>query len=217
MLGRTDPDTLLDRFPGPLTISVSIRKYLFALAMGGLFMALGIWFVSRPDAIAVTLKTSHGAVRGEGWLYLLILLRLARDMPQAIAEVGWFALISFGLADLFITGKLFLGVTGFWGLTLDGEGFTIIALKQNKRHLWVDVGDFESQERYRLGRRPMRFSKNFLVFNDYRAPKSPIKWLQRSGRNRALVENYEYSPEELAVFMSAWRERALEGRTKNKS
>ena len=164
------------------------------------------------------MNTSHGAVRGEGWLYLLTALRLARDLPQAIAELGWVTLIFFGLGALLITGKLLLSVTGFYGLTLDGEGFTVRGLKQNKRYLWVDVGDFDSLEISKLARRKlaMPYTKSLLVFNDYRAPESRIKWLQPSGRNRALAESYEYSADELAVVMSVWRERALEKCAKNK-
>ena len=56
----------------------------------------------------------------------------------------------------------------------------------------------------------MLFSKSCVIFNDYLAPQSPIKWLQLAGRNRALMESYVHSTEDLAMAMSAWRKRASE-------
>jgi hypothetical protein len=212
-VNKNEVDTLLDQFPGPLMIGVSIPKYLFVLAGAGVFVAMGIWFIQSAETISAALGTSHGAVRGEGFLRLLILLRMARDMPQAVAELGWVAFIFGGVGALFGTVRLMCGVTGLWGLTLDREGFIVRALKRNICHNWAEVGDFDSLELPRSTRRRMSLSKSCVVFNDYRAPESPIKWLRFAGRNRALIESYEYTAEVLAPAMSIWRERALEDRT----
>jgi hypothetical protein len=139
---------------------------------------------------------------------------MARDMPQAVAELGWFSLIFGGVATIFGIVKLMRGVTGSWGLILDREGFIVRSSKRSIRHSWADVGDFDSLELTGGARRilGMPLSKCCVVFNDYRAPESPIQWLRLAGRNRALTEYYEYHAEVLAPAMSIWREWALEDR-----
>jgi hypothetical protein len=208
---RGGPNALEDRFPGPVTIGVSIPKYLVLFAICGAFVAGAIAIIRSPEIFAANI---HGRFRGEGLLHLLVFSHVARDMPQAIAQVECFAAPFFGLGAFASLVKLLLSVTGSWGLTLDEEGFTETFLKGSKRYRWLDVGDFESRAvswtlRKRYG---IPLSKSCLIFNDYRAPDSPIKWLQLTGRNRALMEAYEYSAEDLAAAMSAWRKQALENR-----
>jgi len=202
-------EILVDRFPGPLTIGVSIPKYRTLLAVGCAFVALAVAIIHSPEAFV----PRHG--RGVGLLHLLVLSHLARDMTQALTQFAWIAAAFFGFGALATFFKLALSVTGWCGLTLDEEGFAVLALKGQKRHRWLDVGDFDSLTllkaiRQRYGILP----ESCLIFNDYRAPESSIKWLQLAGRNRALVEAYEYSAEDLAAVMSAWRKRALESRMK---
>jgi hypothetical protein len=207
---RGGPKALVDRFPGPVNIGVSIPKYLVLFAISCAFFAGAVAIIRSPETFAAD---SHGRFRGEGLLHLLVFSHIARDRSQALAQVGWIAAALFGLGAFAIIFKLILSVTGSWGLTLDEEGFTVIALKGNKRHRWLDVGDFDSLAASKIFRRyGIPFSKSCLVFNDYRAPDSPIKWLRLTGRNRALMEAYEYSGEDLALAMSAWRKQALENR-----
>jgi hypothetical protein len=218
-VSKNEVDALLNCFPGPLTIGLSIPKYLLVLAGAGVLVAMGIWFIQSAETLAAVLGARHGAVRGEGFLRLLILLRVARDMSQAVAELGWVTLI-FGIAGtLLVTAKLMCGVTGLWGLTLDREGFIVRTFKHNNRHGWEDVGDFDTLElRWSIRRiLGLPLSKSCVVFNDYQAPESPIKWLRLTGRNRALIESYEYSAETLALAMSLWRERALGDRASQDS
>jgi hypothetical protein len=205
-------DALLDHFPGPLRISVSIPRYLTLLALVGAIFAMGIFFISHPEKIAAALATSHGEVRGAGFLHLLVLLHAARDISQAVAELGWFAVIVLSFGVLGIVRKLIFCATGKWGLLLDTKGFVVLAPKRNTYHRWLDVGDFDSVELPRRIRRGHRWplSTRYVVFNDYEAPKSPLAWLQRTGHNRALLESYAYSANDLALAMSVWRERALE-------
>ena len=212
-ISKRATDRLLGHFPGPLMVGVSMRKYFFMLVGAGISVAAGIWFIQSQQALAALLLTPPRNPEVEGFLHLLIRLRVARDMPQAIAEIGWGTLIFGAIIASITTARLVCDLNGLWGLALDHEGFTVRVLRRISRHRWADVGDFSSLElsgtvRQRLG----LFSKGCVVFNDYRAPESPIDWLRQAGRNRALIESYEYPAEVLAPAMSIWREWALEDR-----
>lgn len=212
-ISKRATDRLLDHFPGPLMIGVSTRKYFLMLAVTGMSVAAGIWFIQSQQALAALLLTPPHNAKAEGFLRLLVWLRVARDMPQAFAEIGWGTLI-FGAIGASITiAALVCDLNGLWGLALDRGGFTVRVLRRASRYRWADVGDFSILElswaaRQRFG----FFSKRCVVFNDYRAPESPIEWLRQTGRNRALIESYEYPAEVLAPAMSIWREWALEDR-----
>lgn len=207
-------EILLDCFPGPLTIGVSIKKHLALLAMACGFVAVGIAFIRSPETFSASFATGHHApVRGEWFLRLLIVLHLARDMPQAFVVFGWIELSFFGLVGLVAILKLILSVSSLSGLTLEGDGFIVRAFtargKSNLRHRWLDVGDFDSMALPKTA--PIGYwVQRCVIFNDYQAPESPIEWLRLTGRNRALVEAYRCPAEDLAVLMSAWRSRAIE-------
>ena len=209
--GDSKIDTLLDHYPGPVMIGISITRYLLAVAGMGAFIAAGIWFIHSARTLAPVFNSPHAPFRGEGFLYLLITLRLARDMPQAISELGWFAIALFGFGALAGTLRLVSGVIGLSGLTLDKNGFIVKGLKRNIRHDWADVGDFDTMKLPKTVRRSP-LSRRCVTFNDYRAPETPIEWLRLTGRNRVLLESYEYPAEVLAPAMSIWRERALRDR-----
>jgi hypothetical protein len=118
---RGDPNALADRFPGPVTIGVSIPRYLVLFAICGAFAAEAIAIFLSPETFAVN---THGRFRGEGLLHLLVFLHVARDKPQAIAQFGCFAAALSGVGALAWLVKPLLSITGSWGLTLDEEGFT---------------------------------------------------------------------------------------------
>lgn len=210
-LRETEIDTLLDHFPGPLMIGASITRFLLIIASGGIFVAADIWFILRADTFAAILATRHAPFRGEGFLHLLILLGVARDMPQAIVELGWFALILGGVGVLGGTLTLMRGVTGVWGLTLDRDGFVAKSTKRSSRHDWADVGDFDTLKVPKTVRR-WPLARRCVMFNDYLAPESPVEWIRLTGRNRVLIGSYEYPAEVLATAMAIWRERALQDR-----
>jgi hypothetical protein len=200
-------DALLARYPGPVSIGPSVPKLLLALTIAGVFIAIAVAFIRFPEFFTASAGTSHGAVRGE-WLFrLLILLGVARDMREALAEFGWAMLAFFGIIGLAGIVKIVPGVAGLYGLTLDGEGFVVEGLWRSTYHRWSDVGDFESRELPRAG--SLGFGRERLVFNDYRAPKTPIEWLRLTGRNRALTERYQFPADDLAVLMSVWCEWAV--------
>jgi hypothetical protein len=217
-LNRGGPHVLADRFPGPVTIGVSIRKYLFLFAIGCAFVAGAIAIIRSSETLAASLASHHGPVRGRIFLHLLIILHLARNMAQAIAILGWVGLTLFGAGALFIILKLILSVWGSCGLTLDGDGFTSGAFtvrgKRNQRFRWLDIGDFDSLELSDTARKRYQVTR-CVIFNHYQAPESPIEWLRLTGRNRALVEAYQYPADDIAVLMSVWRRRALEASRDN--
>jgi hypothetical protein len=210
-LGDNEIDALLNHYPGPMMIGASITRYLLAIACSGIFVVAGIWLILFEDRFAAIIATHHAPFRGEGFLYLLILLRVAHDMPQAIMELGWFAVILGGVGVFGGTLTLMRGVTGVWGLTLDRDGFIAKSVKGSSRHNWADVGDFDTLEVPKIVRRRL-LARSCVMFNDYRAPESPTEWIRRAGRNRVLIGSYEYPAEVLAPAMSIWRERALRDR-----
>jgi hypothetical protein len=171
--------------------------------------AFGLFILRKRWRLCLVVLTLHSEVRG--FLQLLILLRVARDMPQALSEVGWFTIALFGFGALAVTRFILYGATGLLGLKLDKHGFIVKSLKRNIRHDWADVGDFDFLKVPNTVRR-WPLSRRCVMFNDYRSPESPIKWLRLNGRNRVLVESYEYPAEVLATVMSIWRERALRDR-----
>jgi hypothetical protein len=211
VLGKNRTDALLAQFPGPLTIGPSVPRHLLLLAFPGVFIAAGVAFILFAEPFAASLAHSHGAVRGEGLLRLLVIIGVARDMREALAEFGLVALAFGGIGSLAIVRKAVLGVMGLWGLTLDREGFLVKGLGRSNYHRWLDVGDFDSLELPWAASRRIVMRK-CLVFNDYRAPETPIDWLRLTGRNRALIERYECPVEDLAVLMSVWREWSVADR-----
>jgi hypothetical protein len=211
-LNRGGPHALADRFPGPVTIGVSIRKYLFLLATGCAFVAVAIAIIRSSETLAASLATTD-RVRGQIFLHLLIILHLAHNMAQAIAILGWVTLTLFGAGALFIILKLILSVWGSCGLTFDGDGFTSSAFtvrgKRNRRFRWLDIGDFDTLKLSDAARKRYQVTR-CVIFNHHQAPESPIEWLRPTGRNCALVEAYQYPADDIAVLMSVWRRRALE-------
>lgn len=189
-------------------VAASITRFLLIIASGGIFVAACICFILYADTFAALLAARHAPFRGVGFLHLLVLLRVAHDMPQAIVELGWFELILGGVGVFGGTLTLMRGVTGVWGLTLDRDGFTAKSLKRSSRHNWADVGDFDTVKVPKTVRR-WPLARRCVMFNDYRAPESPVEWIRLTGRNRVLIGSYEYPAAVLATAMAIWRERAL--------
>jgi hypothetical protein len=205
------PVALLDRFPGPVTIGVSIPKNLLFFVLSAPLLFGAILCISSSATLANGMM--HGHFRGQLLPRLLVLMHLARDTQQALAQIGWAVVVFIGIGSFRFIRKLALSVTGSWGLKLDQEGFNARTLRTNRRWLWRDVGDFDSVAVSSITRQQYRMMPNLrrcLIFNDYRGPDSPVEWLRATGRNRGLREGYEYSAEDLAVIMSAWRKKALE-------
>jgi hypothetical protein len=55
--GDSKIDTLLDHYPGPVMIGISITRYLLAVAGMGAFIAAGIWFIHSARTLAPVFYT----------------------------------------------------------------------------------------------------------------------------------------------------------------
>jgi hypothetical protein len=194
---REDQVTLLlGQFPGSQTLRRSLSKWLRLLAIGIVFVALGIVLIGTPETFS------------NGWLAnrfgtLFISLGLARETPEAVTEIGWVAVVFFGIGCFISIITLLPGAAG---LTLDKEGFVVRSLFRRRSYQWLDVGEFEVVEvKYGFG------SQKVVGFNDHLAAGSTMAAanLKLTGRNSALSDTYGLSVEDLARLMSLWRERAL--------
>jgi hypothetical protein len=132
VLVKNRADALLARFPGPLTIGLSVTKHVLLLTIAGVFIAAGVDFIRSPEVFAAPSPK-------DGIFRVLVWLHVACDMREAVAEFGWFVLVFFGASGLTITLKLVLGITGRCGLTLDREGFVVKSLRRSNFHRWIDV------------------------------------------------------------------------------
>jgi Bacterial PH domain len=115
MTERSMVDELLRRFPAPVILYPSKRRWLFMLVGNGAFVALGIWMISDPTSFDQT----HRAI------------------PPAL--IAWFGIAFFGLgliaSIVMLTPKLSY-------LRLDADRLTIRNLLRTSRMRWEDVDDF---------------------------------------------------------------------------
>jgi hypothetical protein len=184
---------LLDRFPGPLTLDPSRRKWLLVVAIGVVFI-LGAALLIRDPA-----GSSDTAV-GRGVGGIVVTLGLARDRAAATTAIGWIALVIFALAT--IVGLLNL-LPGAAGLTLGRDGFRTRNLFRRHDYKWADVSDIAGVRLPSLSR--------CVAFNDRLVQGSRLARtnVRLVGRNSALPDTYGLSVDDLAQLMSLWRERAL--------
>ncbi len=196
---REDPiAVLLDRFPGPQALQRSMSKWLRLLAIGIVFVALGIAFIHSPGTFSDTwVANGFGAV--------IIGLGLAHDTMQVVREVGWAAVVFFGIGCLVSVLTLIPGTSG---LTLGKEGFVIRNLFRRISYQWPNVGEFAVVTiKYGAG------SKKLVGFNDRLAATSTGAAInvKLTGRNSALPDTYNLSVKDLARLMTLWRERVVLG------
>ena len=196
---REDPiAVLLDRFPGPQTLQRSISKWLRLFAIGVGFVVISIAFIHSPGTFS-----DHWVANGFG--AVLIGLGLAHDTLQVVMEVGWVAVVFFGIGCLISILSLIPGASG---LTLGKEGFVIRNLFRRISYQWPNVGEFAVVTvKYGFG------SKKLVGFNDRLTATSTGAAInvKLTGRNSALPDTYSLSVEDLARLMSLWRERAVLG------
>jgi hypothetical protein len=175
-----------------------MSKWLRLLVIGIGFVALGISFIHSPGTFSDTwVANDFGAV--------IIGLGLAHDTMQVVREVGWAAVVFFGIGCLV---SVFTLVPGASGLTLDKEGFVIRNLFRRICYQWPNVGEFAVVTiKYGAG------SKKLVGFNDRLAATSTGAAinLKLTGRNSALPDTYSLSIEDLARLMTLWHERVVLG------
>lgn len=187
---------LLDRFPSPQTLRRSASKWLWMLAIGIAFVALGVVFIRTP-------LTFSGNSQVNGFSALLTSLGLARDAPEVVTEVGWLTVAFFGIGSVISIISLLPGAAG---LTLGNEGFAVRSLFCRVSYRWLDVREFAVVEvNYGFG------SRKLVGFNDHSAAAGTVAAINArlTGRNSALPDTYGLSVEDLARLMTLWRGRAV--------
>jgi len=178
---------ILARFPGPVTLNVSRRKWLWFLVIGLTFAAMGGWMIVEP-ALFETRIVSLGV----------------RGMIPIVAW-AWIILAFFGLGSVVIVLTLLPGASG---MTLDANGFVVCSLFRRSTYQWANVDEFEISE-VPLGYRSR--AMKLVGFNDRSAAQGTVARLNvaLAGRNSALPDTYGFKLEDLVGLMSTWRMRAL--------
>ncbi len=197
--GRDDVAQLLARFPGPVRLYTSHRKWLGYLALGVGFVALGAWMIRDPASFS-----DEPMTRGLG--HLTALFGLHPNPAAIVAAMSWMTVLFFGFGSVVCLLNLLPGASE---LTLSAAGFTMSSAYRQKAFNWTDVDRFAATEvRYGIG------AKRLVGFDDRCVARSAMARVNvaLAGRNSAMLDNYGLAADKLASLMSAWRERALAGR-----
>jgi hypothetical protein len=113
----SDPVTaLLARFPDPVTLYPSRRKWLVSLAVAACFVVIGVLILRDPARFA------------NRW-----------SSTTEILAVGWLCVVFFGLGAILSSIILIPGAS--W-LTLDTRGFMVRNLFRTTSRPWADVDNF---------------------------------------------------------------------------
>lgn len=111
---------------------------------------------------------------------------------------------------LFLGGVPVLVLTAIRGsaLHLDEAGFTVVQLGRSRRVRWHDVSGFEPVAVAGSGQR-------LVTFDDASAGETRLGAMNRRliGRNAGLPDSYGLDPDALASLLTAWRKRAVQGKT----
>jgi hypothetical protein len=174
---------ILARFPGPVKLNVSKRKWLWFLAVGLAFAASGGWMILEPALF---------------------------EVPRiVISATGWATFLFFGLGSVVIVVTLLPGASG---MTLDRDGFVVCSLFRRSIYQWANVDEFTVAEvPLGQGSRTAKVV-GFNDRSAARGPVARMN-VALAGRNSALPDSYGLAVGELARLMSAWRLRVLRERS----
>lgn len=163
-------DTLLARFPGPVTLVPSRRRLLIGLA---LCLGLTVFCV----AVLIPKLPNAGGY-------------------DAVMTV----LSTVVCAGLALRAAILLFTPATVGLTLNTDGFTIGGFFRRPRRRWRDVGNFRVEDRGDDGRqvmydaltaatgpRPGVVKNAHVLGNVYGLPEDDLAWLMGQWRERALA------------------------------
>jgi hypothetical protein len=185
---------LLARFPGPLALDVSKRKFLVVVLAGAVFIAGGAWLIHHAASPA------YQPYGGSNLGRLLIMLGL--HGAAADAAIGWTMIVAGGLVATIGMLVLIPGA-GATGITLDANGFTMRSVFGRMRlYNWNDVDDFAVL--------PISagFGDKKMVGFNRKSAKGGVsaRWF---GCNSTLPGSYGLTVENFVRLMALWRERAL--------
>ena len=108
-------DELLQRFPTPVTLHRSTRRWLLMLAGNAAFVVAGVWMIADPASFDQT----------------------QRGVPLFL--IAWFSIAFFGLGLLL---SILMLIPGMSYLRLDADRLTIRNLLRTWTTRWEDVDDF---------------------------------------------------------------------------
>jgi len=174
-------DELLERFPGPITLYASQRKWLAILAGCAVFVGIGVSMITSPAFFNPS--------------YL--------GIPTDI--IGWLEIVLFGLGLIVSVVALMPGRSH---LTLDANGFTVRNLFQSSTNRWENVDDFTAMNM--AATHPVR-KIVLVGYNDRTQAQRALARANVGlvGRNSALPDTYGMTVEDLVRLMSRWRRKAL--------
>jgi hypothetical protein len=172
--------TLLARFPGPIRLYPSRRKWLLILAIGAGFLIIGLLMLRDPAAFADR-----------------------RYSATEILVVSWLCVLFFGLGVILAAINLIPGASS---LTLDSSGFVVRNLYRTTSQRWADVDNFAAVE-VPAGPRTKRLV-GYDSAQRAGNPVGRLN-VAVSGRNSGLPDSYGLSEADLANLMTQWRSRAL--------
>ena len=194
---REEVSSLLARFPGPLALDVSKRKFLVVVIAGGVFIASGAWMIHYAASPAY--QPYGGSKLGR------LLSMLGLQGAAADAAIGWTMIVAGGLVAT-LGMLVFVPGAGASGITLDANGFTMRGVFGRRRiYNWNDVDDFAVL--------PISagFGAKKMVGFNRKSAKGGVsaRWF---GCNSTLPAYYGLTAENTVRLMALWRERALSQR-----
>ena len=174
-------DELLERFPGPITLYASQRKWLAILAGCAVFVGIGVSMITSPAFFNPS--------------YL--------GIPADI--IGWLEIVLFGLGLIVSVVALMPGRSH---LTLDANGFTVRNLFRSSTDRWETVDDYTAVNMavtHPVGKIML------VGYNDRTQAQRALARANVGlvGRKSALPDTYGMTAEDLARLMSVWRRKAL--------
>jgi hypothetical protein len=199
-MSRVEPkpdevSSLLARFPGPLALDVSKRKFLVGVLAGAVLIAGGAWMIHYAASPAY--QPYDGSKLGR------LLSMLGLHGAAADAAIAWTMIVAGGVVA---TISMLVLIPGATGITLDANGFTMRGVFGRMRiYNWNDVDDFAVLPiSAGLG------AKKMVGFNRKSAKGGvSARWF---GCNSTLPDSYGLTAENIVRLMALWRERALSHR-----
>jgi hypothetical protein len=173
-------DELLERFPGPITLYASQRKWLAILAGCAVFVGIGASMIISPAFF-------HRSYLG---------------VPADI--IGWLEIVLFGSGLIVSIMALMPGRSD---LTLDANGFVVRNLFRSLTNRWENVDDFTAVT---VAATPVRKIMFVGYNDRTQAQRALARAnMGLVGRNSALPDTYGMTAEDLVRLMSLWRQKAL--------
>ena len=154
--------------------------------------------------MSCTMEKTLYPSRLKSLVFLLLCLIGAR---LCVGTSGLLTIASLGGAAIFAASFL----PGATWLTLDDQGFTYCSLFRQHRTRWVDVGSILVVTQCYLGFIPVNRMVGWTYAKSYKRSVLLKASSALAGFDALLPNTYGMKARDLAAFMEAWRQRAVEG------